>query len=91
MAEREVTWGPRNSHTLIGKSISRIDGVQKAMGRRVLAAVMCHLEDLVVAQPGCQQPILCGTLRVPGEQVVHLAMFQTEDDGVAVEVAAGAS
>jgi len=32
MAEREVTWGPRNSHTLIGKSISRIDGVEKASG-----------------------------------------------------------
>ena len=32
MAEREVTWGPRGSHTLIGKEVSRIDGVEKASG-----------------------------------------------------------
>ena len=32
MAEREVTWGPRDSHTLIGTEVSRIDGVEKASG-----------------------------------------------------------
>lgn len=32
MAERKVTWGPRDKHTLIGKSIQRIDGVEKASG-----------------------------------------------------------
>ena len=32
MAERKVSWGPRDKHTLIGKSIPRIDGIDKASG-----------------------------------------------------------
>jgi len=32
MAERKVSWGPRDSHTLIGKEVPRLDGVEKASG-----------------------------------------------------------
>lgn len=32
MAERKIGWGPRDSHTLIGKDHVRIDGLEKASG-----------------------------------------------------------
>ena len=32
MAERKVSWGPRDKHSLIGKPLQRIDGVEKASG-----------------------------------------------------------
>jgi xanthine dehydrogenase YagR molybdenum-binding subunit len=32
MAERTISWGPRNSHTLIGKETTRLDGLDKASG-----------------------------------------------------------
>jgi xanthine dehydrogenase YagR molybdenum-binding subunit len=33
MAERKFAWGPRKENALIGKSIPRIDGVEKASGK----------------------------------------------------------
>ena len=38
MAERKVSWGVRSEHQLIGKRISRIDGVDKASGKAKYAA-----------------------------------------------------
>jgi len=32
MAERTITWGPRDSHELIGSEVNRIDGLEKASG-----------------------------------------------------------
>ena len=32
MAERKISWGPRDAHTLIGKDHIRIDGLEKASG-----------------------------------------------------------
>lgn len=32
MADRKVSWGPRDKHSLIGKPLPRIDGVEKASG-----------------------------------------------------------
>lgn len=38
MAERKVAWKPRNENTLIGTSVDRVDGVEKASGRAVYTA-----------------------------------------------------